>query len=756
MHLKSLELIGFKSFGKKSTLEFSTPITAVVGPNGSGKSNTAEAFRFVLGEQSMKSLRGKRGEDLIWGGSTEVPRSNRASVKATFDNTTKNGKRFLDVDFDEVVIERVVYRDGTNEYLINGSKVRLKDVLTLLAGANIGYSGHHIISQGEADRVIAASPRERRQMIEDALGLRVYQNKKDESLKKLEKTEENRQQVEALRKENVPHLRFLEKQVKKLEKARSLREELVVRYHEYLKREEEYLGYEKETIAGLREEPTRALREVAERIEDIKETLEKTKKDDKESQKLLEFERNLSALREEKNEHLRVVGRVEGQIAFEERRIEEEKKKVHQEEGRPIAYNEAKGFWEDLLETMPEDVEKVDAHDLAHILRKVRKTVESFVERHLVKSTEYVPDEKMLEALRREMSKAEEEVDEVNKKIQAQEEKIRALSDEIEKGKDENRELERELFALMSRESTLRATLTELNTRTANLAREEEEFKREISEGIVLIGRQIQGYKDFVMPERELEHTESRDVQLERRRELEKTKIRLEETGGASADEIMNEYNEVKGRDDFLANELKDLEQSEELLRKLINDLDKELGERFKQGLADISKQFNEFFGIMFGGGSASLAETKEKPKAREDDLEDMEGGASEESESVEELKAGVDITVSLPKKRIQSLMMLSGGERALTSIALIFAMSQVNPPPFLILDETDAALDEANSKRYGDMIQNLSSKSQLILITHNRETMSRADVLYGITMGADGVSRILSVKFDDAVAVAK
>ena len=125
----------------------------------------------------------------------------------------------------------------------------------------------------------------------------------------------------------------------------------------------------------------------------------------------------------------------------------------------------------------------------------------------------------------------------------------------------------------------------------------------------------------------------------------------------------------------------------------------------------------------------------------------DKEEGKTEE---------GIEIAISLPHKRIKGLHMLSGGERALTSIALIFAMSQVNPPPFLILDETDAALDEANSRRYGDMISSLASRSQLILITHNRETMSRAGILYGITMGGDGVSKLLSVKFEEAVAVAK
>ena len=120
------------------------------------------------------------------------------------------------------------------------------------------------------------------------------------------------------------------------------------------------------------------------------------------------------------------------------------------------------------------------------------------------------------------------------------------------------------------------------------------------------------------------------------------------------------------------------------------------------------------------------------------------------------EQETGIDIEVNLPRKKIKSLMMLSGGERALTSIALIFAMSQVKPPPFIILDETDAALDEANSKKYGDMIESLAKCSQLILITHNRETMSRAGVIYGVTMDRASVSKLLSIAFDAAVAVAK
>ncbi len=210
MYLKSLEISGFKSFAKKANLNFTSPITGIVGPNGSGKSNIAEAFRFVLGEQSIKSLRGKKGEDMIWngGGESSSGRANRASVKLTFDNSRR---LFSSIDFEEVSLERVVNRDGANEYLLNGSQVRLKDIVELLSGAHIGATGHHIISQGEADRILGASIRERREMIEDALGLKIHQWKKLESIRKLERTEENMKQVESLRREIAPHLKFLKK-----------------------------------------------------------------------------------------------------------------------------------------------------------------------------------------------------------------------------------------------------------------------------------------------------------------------------------------------------------------------------------------------------------------------------------------------------------------------------------------------------------------------------------------------------------------
>ncbi|MEK7095643.1 MAG: hypothetical protein AAB917_03210, partial [Patescibacteria group bacterium] len=223
--------------------------------------------------------------------------------------------------------------------------------------------------------------------------------------------------------------------------------------------------------------------------------------------------------------------------------------------------------------------------------------------------------------------------------------------------------------------------------------------------------------------------------------------------------EILKEYKEVEERDGFLGRELTDLENSKKSLSDLIADLEARIDVEFKEGILKINAQFQEFFSLMFGGGSASLNVIREKKRKKrldtdlptEDDEELM--NTKEEEEEGEE---GIEINVNLPRKKVKGLMMLSGGERALTSIALLFAISQVNPPPFIILDETDAALDEANSRKYGDMIANLSKYSQLILITHNRETMSRAGVLYGVTMGSDGASKLLSIQFDDAVKVAK
>ncbi len=763
MHLKSLTISGFKSFAKKGELEFSTPITGIVGPNGSGKSNVAEAFRFVLGEQSIKSMRGKRGEDLIFNGSESVSRMNRASVKVALANPEVNGKRVFPLDFDELTIERVVHRDGTNEYLINDGKTRLKDVQELLAAANIGPTGHHIISQGEADRILSASPRERREMIEDALGLKVYQFKKAESERKLKKTEENIAQVEALRREVAPHLKFLERQVKKIERSLELQQELTHVYAEYLRREDTYIAHHHDRLMTEREVPVKRLEVLRNELEAAKAALASREKDEK-REALIALEGKMSTTRVKRQELTRAIGQLEGQILYLGRRIEDARKKAETQEGSPIPFSTLKAATDDIEASLGNAEKLDDAHVLLRMLRDAVATLRSLLAHaeHKKDVSDTKDDERERESLEHEKRERDAELARVVSEEDEYRSEYETLKNAIDNDASRTRETERSMFALMQEERDVNATLDHLDRELAHLERDRDDFKRELEEAVSLLGRGAALYYEYIVKDeagndvtKEAMVNEERGVQLERRRALEKMKIRLEELGMGQNDDVLKEYKDLKERDEFLIREIEDLTASVGTLNGLIAELTEKLNEQFITGIEKIGTEFNRFFTLMFGGGSAKLNRIRPKtPKKDVDEsLMDESGDGAEELSEAEE---GIELEVKLPNKKVSGLDMLSGGERALTSIALIFAMSQVNPPLFVILDETDAALDEANSRRYGDMISALAEKSQLILITHNRETMSRAGVLYGVTMAGDGVSKLLSVKFDDAVAVAK
>ncbi len=761
MHLKHLTINGFKSFAKKSELEFSAPITSIVGPNGSGKSNVAEAFRFVLGEQSIKSMRGKKGEDLIFNGSDQISRSNRASVSVTLNNE----KRTFPIDFDEIVLERVVNRDGQNEYLINGSQVRLKDVQEILAAANIGPTGHHIISQGEADRILTASIRERREMIEDALGLKVYQFKRTEALRKLKKTRDNIERVESLRREVAPHLKFLEKQIKKIERSVELREELRRDYTEYLKREDAYIAFHFDRLTSEKRVPEAKLESLREELVKARKVLESAEKDAKRDA-LVEAEGRLSSVRQERQQLVRQSGAVEGQIEFIERRIKAEKEKAAHKDELPIPFRTVEKAIDVISAEVEKAIKKDDVSLLKRSLTDIVHTLRNFLRQASVQEVDTVSLEekelKKLNDIKKDLDKDLSKVTESEAEIEKEYNTVRQA---IEAEASESRQAEREVFRIVNEERECEGNISRLEYELSVLERDRNEFKRELQEAVALIGRGAADYFhseitiDGATLSKEQIVKEDREHQRERRRELEKKKVRLEEMGGANED-IEKEYKDVKDRDDFLVREIADLNASVEKLDSLIKDLSVELNERFIAGIEKIGFEFNRFFALMFGGGSAELKRVKiqVRKKASDEVVEEGEEETEvpEEAESDEHEEEGIELDVKLPNKRVKGLDMLSGGERALTSIALIFAMSQVNPPLFVILDETDAALDEANSRRYGDMIEALAQKSQLILITHNRETMSRAGILYGVTMGGDGVSKLLSVKFDEAVAVAK
>ena len=326
----------------------------------------------------------------------------------------------------------------------------------------------------------------------------------------------------------------------------------------------------------------------------------------------------------------------------------------------------------------------------------------------------------------------------------------------MEKAKEEEtaeiHETEKRLLELEAALENTTAKQKRAEDKLKSIEEEERELADEKSEARILCGPEalktadaplVDSQNDEVSKE-ELLDANTRSRRRAFRRELERLKIKLENTRVGDVKDVKNEYERVSSQADFLDKEIEDLKASAESLEELVEDIERTAAEKFDEGIAAINDAFREFFTTMFGGGSAELFITKH-PEGRRARLEDID----EDPDSVER---GVGIKVQLPKKKVRGLDVLSGGERALVSIALLFALSQITPPPFIVLDEADAALDEANSRRFGDMIEALSERSQLIVITHNRETMSRADVLYGVTMDQIGASRLLSLNFNEAV----
>lgn len=762
MTLKSIELFGFKSFGKKSPLSFSTPITCVVGPNGSGKSNIVEAIRFVLGEQSMKSLRGKGGVDLIFKGSKMMPSSNRAGVTITFDNSNKifsftNSGIGVSLDYDEVTIGREVFADGANKYIINGTEVRLKDVIDLLSSVNIGSSGHHIISQGEADRVLNASNKDRRSMIEDALGLKIYQYRIKESERKLDKTILNMKEVGALRREIAPHLNFLKKQVEKVEKARAMREDLRELYKTYFSNESTYINNETKRITEVRQELDKKALLLDGKIAELEKEKSLDIVESDNLKNIKEKESDLYAIRSKKDELARSLGRIEGIIEGIERqfkRIPEVKEKIIKESDWRSLVNE-------LELRIDEAIRLEDLPSVISILQNIKAKLGEFTHTASNENIEIPSVEDNAEY--QEMQKAKSSIGEEILKVREEEEKIiNEINDLKEKEKESQylrRDNERALYDLLRDKNEVVSSLHSLTFQEEKLVEIKNSFEMELAEGGVLIGREVIDFARITV-----EGEIIRSSQEELRRKIERIKIKLEDSGSGNASEIMKEYDETVERDVFLGRELEDLNKSIEHLRLLIQELKETLDKEFKGGIEKINKQFQDFFALMFGGGSAFLSITMEHKKSKKNDekVSEEDGSSDDEDEEEEEgnndmgFERGIEINVTLPQKKVKDLHMLSGGERSLTSIALLFAVSQVNPPPFLVLDETDAALDEANSRKYGNMLENLSKYSQLIVVTHNRETMSRAQVLYGVTMGAEGASKLLSIKLEEASTYAK
>ncbi len=760
MFLKKIEISGFKSFAQRTTLEFLPTcqiaknnnhcgITAIVGPNGSGKSNVADAIRWAMGEQSMKNLRSKKSEDVIFAGSGKKARLGSAIVTLYFDNHDKK----IPLEFLEVTITRKLFRNGDSEYLINGSKVRLIDVIDLLAKAGVGKESYCVINQGMSDAILNASPLERRMVIEDAAGVKPYQLKKERALRKLESTQNNIVRVADLIKEIEPHLKMLKRQADKALKGKEYAEELKIKQFKLYSFLWDNFQKERESTSQEKNELGAKMMNVQREVDKITDHLAG------EARELENFEK-IEKLEKERNFIREKINSLEKELVITEGRLEIEKERKIEKE---------------TIENIP-----VNTDYIRKRLEKIRSDQEELIERlEKVESLAEIQEIKeFARAIQQEMydlyQVAEEGKVKIKKdrsdEIKAREEKIAVLFSKsqelrknIEVNKEEIKKLDVKIAEEVERSKDLRQKFFELEKRAREKQEELGKLKDLFNESKVSLAKIEVREEDLIreikselkMDTSELKYNGEKIDEVSLRKEIAKLKFDLEQAGGIDP-LVVEEYEETKKRYEFLKQESEDLEKAVKSCREVIREMNERIKKVFDEAYEQINQEFTRYFRIIFGGGNAHLIKTKPKQnlKFKALETEDLEEngeiknkGEIEKEEIKEEI--GIDIFACPPGKKISNLNMLSGGERSLTSIALLFAVISHNPPPFAVLDEVEAALDEANSRRFGRILQELSSNTQFIIITHNRETMRQASLLYGVTMGEDGISKLLSVKLD-------
>lgn len=885
MYLQKLVIQGFKSFANKTSLEFKPGVTAIVGPNGSGKSNIAEAVRWVLGEQSLKALRGKKSEDVIFAGSDKKTRLGFCQVDLHLNNEDHKAP----VDYTEIVISRKLYRDGEGEYFINKNRVRLQDILMLLAKSNFGQRSYSIIGQGMVDIFLSVSAKERKEYFDEAVGVRQYQIKKEQAENKLGNTKENLKQAEILIQEIEPRLRSLTRQVHKLERREEVEKQLKEIQKEYYsglwydlqekhKSQQEYFKQAENKRLAIEKEVSEAQKKMQDfstgsSRQDIFQNLQKEYDQVlEEKNKLLKeqavlkgrieieqekkggldfvwLERKYEQSDDEIKHHQGELKAIQNTIKKQEENLEQQEKEYENlanqcqdieeklqkfredlsakktiavpEIARELTaiYNQQKGLLAKIEKAQtPEDIQSLKAeaivitNNLAQLNNKLEKTGigdpqniislqgnlssllkkkdELFRNVNDIKTTIKVAQaqekthQETISKLTEEQEKISRDLDrikstkkiddlkfdidqenrQIEEKIRNTEAKLEEISEKLNRFNQEEQTKKEEIFSLQRQLSKKQSELTnaasrvnEIKIELAKIETKSEDLEKEMIDELSDEERElIYQAKNPAAPKPQLFS------------EIQKIKRNLELIGGIDP-QVTEEYKQTKERYDFLTDQSADLNKAIKDLEQAINNLGDIIKKQFDKSFEQINKQFGQYFKILFNGGRAQLSlvkeEIKEESEEGEENKEETEEGEQEpeaknkttpskKGQKAEKVITGIDIHATPPGKKLKGISMLSGGERALTSIALICAIIHYNPSPFVVLDEVDAALDESNSIRFASIIEKLVQKTQFIIITHNRATMDQSAILYGVTMGDDGVSRILSINIAEAEKV--
>ena len=806
MRLKHISLSGFKSFVDPTRIPFPSDMSAVVGPNGCGKSNIIDAVRWVLGEGSAKNLRGDSMSDVIFNGSVARPASSRASVELVFDNSSgRLGGEYS--SYSEISVKRQVDHEGLSSYYLNGSSCRRKDITDIFLGTGLGPRSYAVIEQEMATKLISSKPEELRSHIEEVAGISVYKERRKETESRIKKTKENLDRVNDLKKEIDRNLLKLKQQIKSaekydlakqnLKKFRSLKlasnwlasSEKVKEMELNQKRQEIEIQKkisEKERINTQIEETRNNQSSLLLQIEKMQESFYSSGAEiSKSEQELISLEEKVVLTNNEIESINQKIIALNSNINSERIAIEQIRTSLEKETN---ALEEAKNDFERLqISSSPEEFLDKLLNDIGNLIIKIKNlsesanfdnelrevlsdstNIQSGLSRYKAEFKNISDAEKgVLNEKREKYTKAIQEVANKNLEISKLEGAIHSKQKEIETFQSKTKELsesreslmipineiKEEIKPLLDKRSGNQNELTalrnnfertneEIRTLEKNLNIGEikiEELKSLSNSSVVekqkfiteaeILQKQIQSeygelqtVLDKLEPEFDLAFIEN---------EIERFNKQIESIGPINL-AAKEEFKIEEERNQEIESQLNELNKAIETLQSAIKKIDQESRTKFQDTLDSVNSEIAKLFPKLFGGGHAKLELTGE-----------------------DVLESGVVLKAMPPGKKNVSVSQLSGGEKAMSAIAMVFSFFSLNPSPFCILDEIDAPLDDLNTFRYISMVEEMSKKIQFIYITHNKISMEKSKHLMGITMEEAGVSRLVSVDVEEALSLA-
>ena len=766
MYLRSIEMKGFKSFPERARLEFSPGVSVIVGPNGSGKSNITDAVLWALGEQSPGAIRGASMQDVISAGGKGVGRRRAAEVEVVIDNAEGRAA----TEFSEIAIQRTLDRSGDGVYRLNGARCRLSDVVEVLSDTNLGREMHSVISQGRVETIVHSKPRERRMLIEEAAGLGKHRKRRRRAELKLRAAGDNLDRALDLEREARNRLRPLKRQAQAAEIGlRIEKEELELRGRlvaEELRFGERRALDAQKVAEGARAERTgldQALAEVSERRREAEERFadrdrERTRawglltklRGDQQRIAVLattlagreaELSAGLEALRTELGPLTLDLGGEGGAPGERVRKLEDELGEI--DAG---------------LSSAGEGLARARAPDASESARETALgTVRSGAERasRHARRAEGLLGERHREMLRRRLADGEQLLADVRAAASAAaavEAAIRARVERTEGrvvgGEGDGDEIAEEMRACAKRESEIQVELkaasdklTAAEVEAAHLGDRRAEAAKELAAIAERLGEEVEPVEEALGEE---QHAEI-DRRLER---LDRRRAQI----GPVNPLAEQEYEEAREHVEALQAQREDTERGMRELEALIRDIDREIERAFEETFEATSKNFEEMVEHLFPGGRGALRRVtlrpvrdEERPSGEQEAPTDAEEPDPEEEEGEQREELGVEIEVTPAGKSTRKLSLLSGGEKSLVALAFVFAVFLARPCPFYILDEVEAALDDANIDRFLQLVRRFSDRAQFVIVTHQKRTMDAADVLYGVTMGDDGVTKVVS-----------